>query len=193
MILYAFLRHYRPRRVIEIGSGFSSALMLDVNDSFLQKTIQFTFIEPNPQRLFDLLDPRDREMHTIIPDIVQKAPIELFRNLRAGDILFIDSSHILKIGSDVAYLIFDVLPSLAKGVIIHFHDIIWPFEYPQAWYSQGLDCNEAHFLRAFLQYNPVSRILFFNTYLSTFHTDVLAKNIPLFLSDPGSSLWLEKV
>jgi hypothetical protein len=79
--------------------------------------------------------------------------MEIFCGLEENDILFIDSTHVTKINSDVNKIIFEILPKLQKGVLIHFHDIFWPFEYPQTWIREGMFWNEAYILRAFLEYN----------------------------------------
>ena len=131
IVLYSFLRHHRPQKLIEVGSGFSSAAILDVNRMFLEDSVCLTFIDPFPRRLLDILSEEDRRRHTVIRQPVQDAPLDLFRNLGEGDVLFIDSSHVVKIGSDVAFIFFNVLPVLNPGVIVHFHDVLWPFEYPK--------------------------------------------------------------
>ena len=192
VILYSMLRHFRPRRVIEVGAGFSSALMLDTNQLFLAERIAFTFIEPYPKRLFSLLRDADRERNRIIVDAVQNVPLERFAKLAAGDILFVDSSHVAKTGSDVVQLVGNVLPRLAKGVLVHFHDVFWPFEYPQEWIREGRAWNESYLLKAFLQFNSAFRIVLFNSYLGLHHRAVVGRHLPLFLQDTGGSLWIEK-
>jgi len=159
IILYSFLRYFKPHQVIEVGSGYSTALMLDVNNLFLENSIRFNFIEPNPTRLFSLLRSEDRKNYTVIQKPVQDVSLELFKSLKEGDFFFIDSSHIVKIGSDVAHIFFNILPILNPGVIIHFHDILWPFEYPKEWFIEGRCWNEAYFLRTFLQYNSRFEII----------------------------------
>lgn len=193
IILYAMLRYQRPQRVIEIGSGFSSAVMLDVNDRFFDTSIQFTFIDPYPARLLQLLRRHDRQTQTILQQPIQEVSLERFHSLAAGDIVFIDSSHVVKIGSDVAHLLYHVLPALPSGVIIHFHDILWPFEYPQAWVYEGRAWNEAYVLRAFLQYNDTFEIVYFNSYMGCHHADIVHEKMPLCSKNPGGSLWLRKV
>lgn len=101
IILYAMLRHFKPRRIIEVGSGFSSAVMLDTSEHFLHDEPRFTFIEPYPDRLLSLLDHKEREQYTILKSPVQDVSPVIFQDLAANDILFIDSSHVVKIGSDV--------------------------------------------------------------------------------------------
>ena len=107
-------------------------------------------------------------------------------------ILFIDSTHVSKIGSDVNSLLFDILPKLNRGVYVHFHDVFYPFEYPQEWVYQGLAWNEAYILRAFLQHNDAFKIVFFNTYLELFYREKFENSMPLCLKNPGGSIWLTK-
>jgi predicted O-methyltransferase YrrM len=165
MVLCAMLRHLRPCRVIEVGSGFSSAAMLDINDLFLDQSTRFTFIEPNPERLDSLLASRDRRSAAIYRQRVQEIDLTIFEELESGDILFIDSSHISRMGSDLNHLVFNVLPRLKVGVHIHFHDIYYPFEYPPQLLLDGQYWNEAYLLRAFLQYNKAFRIELFSSWI----------------------------
>lgn len=189
--LYFMMRHFRPKRIIEIGSGYSSALMLDVNEHFLDHSISFSFIEPFPEnRLNGLLRMQDHESCKIKRARVQDLPLSLFLELEANDILFVDSSHVSKIGSDVNYIVFDILPRLPRGVIVHFHDIIWPFEYPKQWIMEGRAWNEAYLLRAFLQYNREFEILLFNSYLGYRHASTMEELVPLFMENSGGSLWM---
>jgi len=190
--LYSMLRCFRPQRVIEIGSGYSSAVMLDTNDRFLAGDVKFAFIEPCPERLQSLLNDHDRVHHELIVADVQTVSLDRFQALEADDILFIDSSHVIRIGSDVVFLLSHVLPALRQGVIVHFHDVFWPFEYPEEWVRNGRAWNEAYALRAFLQFNSSFEILFFNSYLSVHHKDALERHLPLFLRNPGGSIWLRK-
>jgi predicted O-methyltransferase YrrM len=192
IMLYSMLRHLRPRRVVEVGSGFSSAVMLDTSDLFLAGEVEFTFIEPYPQRLFSLLGDQDRVRHRVVQDIVQNVDIGTFTSLDAGDFLFIDSSHVAKIGSDVVHLLTNILPRLKDGVVIHIHDIFWPFEYPESWLREGRAWNENYMLKAFLQFNASFRILLFNSYLGIHHRPAMERCLPLFMQNMGGSLWMEK-
>jgi hypothetical protein len=191
--LYALMRISRPRRVIEVGSGHSSALMLDVNERFLERRCRFVFIEPYPDRLLSVLRPGDHEVHELIRAPVQSVPLDCFRELGRDDILFIDSSHVCKVGSDVNYLVFEVLPALADGVLVHIHDIGWPFEYPREWVLKGRCWNEAYLIRAFLQYNEAFEIVLFNAFVAIRHPETVAARLPLSLANPGGSLWLRRV
>ena len=192
IILYSMLRHRHPRRIVEVGSGFSSAVMLDTNEHFCRHSIAMTFIDPYPDRLLSLLSDADVRRHDVISTVVQDVPLEKFTSLEAGDVLFIDSSHVVKVGSDVAHLVTAVLPRLRRGVLIHFHDVFWPFEYPEAWIRAGRAWNEAYLLKAFLQFNHAFELLFFNSYIAAHHAAEAARHLPLFLTNPGAGLWLEK-
>lgn len=190
--LYSMLRTRRPRRVIEVGSGFSSAVMLDTNELFLDHRIRFTFIDPAPLRLHELLRGEDKHAVEIVEGLVMDVPLGLFEQLEANDILFIDSSHVGKFGSDVTWILGEVLPRLKPGVVVHFHDIFWPFDYPPHWFLMGRAWNEAYLLRAFLTHNDAFSILFFVDWLRRFERELLARTLPLLPHYPGGSLWLER-
>lgn len=190
--LYSLMRHYQPQRIIEVGSGFSSAVMLDTNELFGENRLALTFVDPYPERLLSLMSEDDKSRHEIIMDPIQKVPLERFDALQARDILFIDSSHVVKVGSDVVHLLTNVLPRLNKGVLVHFHDIFWPFEYPEQWIREGRAWNECYVLQAFLQFNETFRIRFFNSYLAIHHGAKLEQMLPLSMKNTGGSIWIEK-
>jgi predicted O-methyltransferase YrrM len=189
IFLYGMMRLLRPKRVIEIGSGWSSCVMLDTNAQFLDQSCQLTFVEPYPDRL--LAAARGSEIH-LLAQRVQDVPLILFQELEAGDILFVDSTHVSKVGSDVNYLLFTVLPNLPSGCIIHFHDIFWPFEYPSSWIYEGRAWNELYMIRAFLQFNSEFEILLFSHYLGTLHSQYLFDLMPLCQNNIGGNLWLRR-
>lgn len=198
-ILYSMLRTFRPKQIIEIGSGFSSALMLDVCERFASEQTKLNFIEPFPDRLNGLLRPSDSTKCTVTVSKIQDVDLERFGELEENDILFVDSSHVAKWHSDLLYIVFNILPILRGGVIIHFHDIPWPFEYPPNWLKAGRAWNEAYFLRAFLQGNRDFEIVYFNSYMAHEHADLVQAAIPLALKLPSfpltignSSLWLRR-
>jgi predicted O-methyltransferase YrrM len=191
IVLRAMIAHWRPARVVEIGSGFSTACMLDSADECGLPDMRITCVEPYPNRLHSLLRPADYERVEVLPTGVQSVPIELFDTLHAGDILFIDSTHVLKTGSDVHYELFGILPRLRPGVVVHVHDCPYPFEYPELWVvERNYSWNEAYALRAFLMYNRKFSVLFWNTYLARVCRARLMADYPAFLSSPGSSIWL---
>ena len=192
IFLYCMIRHLTPKNIIEVGSGFSSCVTLDTNEKYFDHSIKVTFIEPYPERLLSLLVPEDRERITILPNRLQDVDLEVFDFLGANDILFLDSTHVSKVGSDVNRIFFEILPRLAPGVHIHFHDIFYPFEYPKDWIYSGRAWNEAYLLKAFLQYNHSFRIVLMNTYLHRYHQDFFNSNMPLCLKNTGASIWIKK-
>jgi predicted O-methyltransferase YrrM len=192
IVLFTMMRRLQPKRIVEVGSGFSSAAMLDTNEAHFGSQVQFTFIEPFPGRLLSLLTEHDRQSVAIVRRPVQELDPSLFDSLDRNDILFIDSSHVVKLGSDVQYLIEVVLPRIRPGVVIHFHDVLWPFRYPFEWTLSGNAWNEAYFLRAFLQYNAVFEIEYFNSYMEVVHGDSVQSRMPLCLKGAGGSLWLRR-
>jgi hypothetical protein len=192
VILFGLLQHFAPKNVIEIGSGFSSALMLDTNEIFCDGQIQFSFIEPHAERLRQLLRPIDRPRVRLYEMEVQKVPLEVFDQLATNDILFVDSSHVAKIGSDVNHILFQIAPRLKTGVLLHFHDVFYQFEYPMDWIREGRAWNEAYVLRAFLQYNSQFEILMFNNFAVHRWQEYVLERAPLMAKNSGSSLWLRK-
>ena len=192
IIYYCMLRDSRPKRIVEIGSGYSSCVALDTNERFFGNNIDCTFIEPYPNLLRSLLREDDAQRIRILECNLQSVELKEFGRLTAGDILFVDSTHVSRIDSDVNYIIFEILPALSPGVLIHFHDVFFPFEYPKEWIYEGRAWNEIYILRAFLQYNDQFKIIFFNTFLQTAYRSQFVEKMPLCLENPGGSLWLRK-
>jgi len=192
IFLYSFLRKYTPKRIIEVGSGFSSAVMLDTIDSFYSQRPEITFIEPDPDRLISLLREGDRQQVKLIDKKIQEVPPEIYQTLEAGDLLFIDSSHVVKCGSDVHLLMFEILPRLQPGVFVHFHDVFYPFDYPTDWLTGGRYWNENYFLRAFLSYNSEWSIKFFVTYAHYVFGDLIKEKMPLCVKNLGGSLYIQR-
>jgi hypothetical protein len=195
LTLFSALLKYRPKRVIEVGSGFSSALMLDTNDLFMNHSINFTFIEPNPDiSLNKLLRKEDYNKADIRNNYVQDVDPEIFNTLQENDILFIDNSHVSKTGSDVNHLMTEILPSLNKGVLIHIHDIFFPFEYPQDWlFDLRINWNEIYTVHNFLLFNDNFEIVFFADYMQQKLESEFSSTVPLFFKDRPGSLWIRKI
>jgi Methyltransferase domain len=193
LALYCMLRFLEPARVIEVGSGWSSCVLLDTCERFLGWGPQITMIEPYPGQLHELLRPDDASRFRLLDQPIQQVPLDVFRALEAGDVLFIDSTHVARVESDVNHEIFEVLPALAAGVYVHFHDIFYPFEYPIDWVEEGRGWNEAYVLRAFLEYNQNFEIVFFNDLVHQRVPDRFFQDFPLWSRNPGASLWLRKV
>ncbi len=192
LILQAMIRDRKPKRLIEIGSGHSSACSADTVDRYLDGNCALTFIEPYPERLRGLLGDRANGVRIVESPVQQVAPA-VFEELEAGDILLIDSTHVLRTGSDVCYELFEIMPRLAGGVAVHIHDMFWPFEYPRNWIlDDNRSWNELYAVRAFLTENERWRILFFNDYFAKFEAQRIEQSVPRWAAAPGGSLWLER-
>jgi predicted O-methyltransferase YrrM len=188
--LYYIMRHYKPKRIIEVGSGFSSSVMLDTLDETNELDTSLVFIEPYPERLKSLLRESDYNRCSIAEKRVQDVDTGIYSALEPGDILFIDSSHISKVGSDLNFILFNILPLLKAGVVIHFHDICYPFEYPKDWIYSGIFWNEVYLLRAFLMNNERYKMILFNHMLAQKSSSWLKEKMPNFKA--GGSLYLIK-
>jgi predicted O-methyltransferase YrrM len=192
IILYCMVREFRPARIIEVGSGHTSALLLDTNELDFNGRIECTFIEPYPELLRSLLKPVDLLSAKIIECKLQDVDLALFTSLQARDILFIDSSHVAKAGSDLLTLFFEVLPRLNPGTLVHFHDVFDRFEYPPEWLREGRGWNEQYILRAFLQFNSAFTIKLYTAYLMTRHREWFEQHMPNCLRNTGGQIWIER-
>lgn len=190
--LYAMMRHLRPAQIIEIGAGFSSAAMLDTSDLFLGRSVKFTFIDPDLSTFHAICRNHESAPVSTFAMPVQDVPLSDFDALASGDILFVDSSHVAKTGSDVNRILFEILPRLRSGVFVHVHDVHYPFEYPRQWVYEGRAWNEAYLLRAFLEFNNEFEIVLFASYLATFHHDLLMRIMPMVTENAPGSLWLRR-
>jgi predicted O-methyltransferase YrrM len=187
--LFVMLRKFRPRNMIEIGSGFSSLLTADVNRRFLAGQLNFTCIEPYPRPFLVEGVPGIAQL---VQKRVQEVPLSAYDALGAGDFLFIDSSHVAKTGSDVNHLYFDVIPRLRPGVIIHVHDVHLPNDYMaervlavrQSW-------TEQYVLRAMLMFSDWFEVIFGSAYVQHYFPDLVRAVLG---DDPGigASFWFHK-
>ncbi|MFP6740400.1 MAG: class I SAM-dependent methyltransferase [Alphaproteobacteria bacterium] len=183
---YVMVRDTRPARIVEVGSGHSTRFLARaVADGGL--ATKLTAVDPAPRAAI-----RDLAVQWI-PTTLRDAGLGPFQDLAAGDILFIDSSHILMPGSDVDTLFNRILPALPAGVRVHIHDIFLPDDYPAAWQWRGY--NEQLAVAALLQgggYRP----LFASHYVVSRMTGAVAATVADRLTlMPGAtetSLWLEK-
>ena len=189
-MLQSMLRRLRPRRYLEVGSGWSTALALDTSVNFLDGSMSVTAIEPYPALLMSCL--RDGDPVEVLAQRVQEVPLSRFRELEANDVLFIDSSHVLKTASDVHFLFTRVLPVLSPGVYVHIHDMFWPFEYLRHWIEEGRAWNECYLVHAFLLFNDAFEIELFNHYLGQCHREVIETELPAMLENTGGALWIRR-
>jgi predicted O-methyltransferase YrrM len=191
-MLQGMLRHTRPERVIEVGCGWSSLVTARVNREYLEGAVHFTCIEPYPP---EFLGAGIDGITELLETSVEEVPIDRFLTLEAGDVLFIDTSHTLKTGGDVDFLLNEVLPRLAPGVVIHIHDIFLPWDYPPEWVMAGRAWNEQYAVRSFLTFNSQFEILIGVKWLICFCSDVLEASVPGFpelTMDSGASLWIRR-
>lgn len=187
---FAFLRHFRPRRVVEVGAGFSTLLLDDVNRRFLGGLTDISCIEPYPRPFLTRL-----HACRLIQEKVQDIVTDTFQRLDAGDMLFIDSSHVAKTGSDVNFLYFEVLPRLRRGVLVHIHDIFLPEDYPRAWViGENRSWNEQYLVRALLMFSDVFHILFGSNYAFLRYPELVRSALALDSGAAfgGGSLWIRK-
>lgn len=181
----------KPRRIIEVGSGFSSLLMADVKARLGPQGPHITCIEPYPR---EFLRRPDLQIDQLIVEKVQNVKSDLFLSLKAGDILFIDSSHVIKTGSDVQYLYLEILPRIPTGVLVHIHDIFLPAEYPKKWaLEENRSWNEQYLLQALLAHSNKFSVFFGCCYAHYFLSESLSKALgragkP---SYGGGSFWIE--
>jgi hypothetical protein len=172
-MLFSVLRELRPNRLIEVGSGFSSLLSADVNRRFLNGHLELVCIDPYPQ---DFLTAGVDGISRVIESKVQDVPMEMFDALGTGDILFIDSSHVAKTGSDVNFLYLKVLPRLRAGVLVHIHDIFFPNDYPKDWVlERGYNWNEQYLVQALLMFSNRFEVMFGCAYAMAVFVNIVVR------------------
>lgn len=174
--LHAFVRHYKPKRIVEVGSGVSTYCMLkadEMNSKETGRSCRIVSVEPYPSEKLKGLAQIE-----LIPQLVQTVPMEVFGELGQNDLLFIDSSHTVKPGADVNYLILEVLPRLHQGVIVHFHDIYLPYDYQRDVDRTFLHWAETSLLRAFIISNERVKIIACLSHLHYERKDVLREVFP---------------
>ncbi len=187
-IWYCLARHFKPRRIVEVGGGFSSLLVADINRRYFKNNIAFFSIEPHPNPTLQSGVPG---LSKLLPFRVQDIPMQLFNSLQRDDVLFIDSSHIAKTGSDVTFLCLEVLPRLSPGVLIHFHDIFIPDDYPRQWViHESCNWNEQYLVQALLVHTSGFEVIFASLYASRHLTSRIVDTF----GHPytGGSLWIRR-
>lgn len=188
LVTYCMIRHFKPQMIIEVGGGYSSLVSGRAAAENGQSPL--ICIEPFPP---DFLLKGVPGMRSLIQKKVEDVEIDFFSQLQSGDILFIDSSHTVKIGGDVNYLFLEVVPRLQPGVIVHVHDIFFPFDYRRDWVLDEFRFwTEQYMLRAFLAFNSDFEVLLCNSYLAYRYLDHFKATFP---SSPwwgGGSFWMRR-
>jgi len=175
--LHAVVRHFRPRRVVEVGSGVSSVCLrhaLACNAAEGDAPARLTCVEPFPTEALRAIE----GLELVEQPVQELDPGGIFAELGENDLLFIDSSHTVKPGSDVNFLVLEVLPRLRPGVVVHVHDIYLPFDYSPFALKTFFHWSETALLRAFLIHNPKAKVLFCQSQLHRARPDVLAEVHP---------------
>jgi predicted O-methyltransferase YrrM len=191
-VLQAMLRHLEPARVIEVGSGYSSLVTARVNRECFGGRIRFTCIDPHVSPFLRAGVPGITEMRT---EEVQDTPLELFAELTAGDVLFIDTSHTVKTGGEVPWIYNQVLPLLGAGVAVHLHDVFLPGDYPEQWVMEGRAWNELYLIESFLAFNAAFEILFGARWMIQHAWPALVEAFPAVTAEDAElagSLWLRR-
>ncbi len=194
-VYYSFIRHFRPRRIVEVGGGYSTllarhAITRNEGDDTGYRC-QHVCIEPYERPWLE------QSRATVVRSTIETVDRSVFANLAANDILFIDSSHVIRPQGDVLIEVLEILPSLASGVLVHFHDCFTPKDYPERWLQEKVQFfNEQYLVEAFLCFNSHFRIVAALNYLFHHHRDTLLKRCPalaldLNVDEPGS-LWLAR-
>jgi predicted O-methyltransferase YrrM len=195
-VLYCMVREYAPRRLFEIGSGFSTRLSAQacrVNAERLGVACELVAFEPYPGEVLRAGFPG---LTRLEPVKAQDIPLSEFERLEANDILFIDSSHVLKVGSDVQVELLEILPRLRPGVVVHFHDIFLPAEYPKPWILEyRLFWTEQYALQAFLTFNDRFEVLWGGSFMHLKHPERLREAFPSYREAAGwpGSFWIRRV
>ncbi len=193
-VLYCMIRHFKPKRIIEIGSGYSTYLSAQglLKNKKGGTNAELIAIEPYPS---DTLKAGFPGLSRLIIDKVQNVSLSEFNKLEKNDILLIDSSHVLKIGSDVQYEYLEILPRLKKGVIVHVHDIFSPSEYPREWVLGDYRFwNEQYLLCAFLSFNSAFEVLWAGSYMHLKHPELLERAFNSYKPETASpaSFWMRR-
>jgi hypothetical protein len=191
-ILYAMVRRFQPRCVIEMGSGMSTLVIADARKrSGIDGRTSHYVYDPYPRG--DLIGPLQEVAHVRCISATD-VPLREFGNLQAGDFLFVDTTHTVKVGGEVNRLILDVLPSLSPGVLVHFHDIFLPWEYPRDFLTErSFFWSEQYLLQAFLAFNLEFEVVLPVHALHRQFTDEVARLFPLGATHARSSaFWLRR-
>lgn len=196
-VYYSIIRQFQPKNIIEIGAGYSTLLAAKAIRRNIEEgrdSCNFITIEPSPASILQRKSLSD--FVKVINSTAQEVPLDLFMQLAEGDILFVDSTHVLKTGSDVQYILLEIIPRLKKGVLIHFHDIFFPAEYPRQWLEKYRRFfNEQYALEAFLLFNDSFKIIWAGSYMHLNYPQALEAAFSSYQREDAwpASLWIRRV
>jgi hypothetical protein len=186
--LYCMLRHAQPNLVIEVGSGFSTRVAAQA--ALQNSDTRLIAVEPYPD---DLLTDGFPGLSELVSQPVQELDIEFFDRLGKNDVLFIDTSHVVRTGGDVTYLLLEVVPRLRPGVLVHVHDVFLPYDYPRDWLVEKYRFwSEQYLLAAFLAFNQDFEVVLANHYLSMNHSEALRRAFSAAPHLSGLSFWFRR-
>jgi predicted O-methyltransferase YrrM len=191
--LYNIVRYFRPQHIIEIGSGYSTMMVRNaIGNNRLEDAAyacRHICIEPYEQAWLEKLDIELKR------EKIETIDLYFFQQLQANDILFIDSSHVIRPQGDVLFEYLELLPTLKSGVLIHIHDIFTPKDYLDEWiYDKHLLWNEQYLLEAFLMFNNEFKIIGALNYLTHHHKAAFDAKSPVFAKQNKEAVgfWLMK-
>ncbi len=188
LLAYCLVRHFRPSQIVEVGSGYSTLILAQA--ARVNGETELHCIEPFP---VDFLTTGVPGLTSLLVSKVEEVDPSFFSRLTTGDVLFIDTSHVVRIGGDVNYLFLEVLPRLNPGVIVHVHDIFFPYEYPQDWVMERRRFwTEQYLLQAFLAFNSEFEVLVSSGYLKATYPEEVAEVFPAAAPWTGGSFWMKR-
>jgi hypothetical protein len=190
-LLYAMVRHHRPGSVLELGSGQTTRVIAQAcsENAVEGRPVQFRAVDPYPIAVDDGL-PGLSGLERVA---VQQLPDEAIAALSAGDMLVVDTTHVVKMGSDVNYIVLRLLPLLAPGVLVHIHDIHLPYEYPKYFADMGLYWGEQYLLQAFLAMNPEYEVVCAVAALCRDRQDVAVSTGLARAGESGAAFWMRRL
>ncbi len=191
-VYYCMIRYFQPKTIIEVGSGHSTVLGSQ-GVSKNNTDVKLIVIDPWPRDFTrDFISSAPPYIEHI-QQKVEELDAEFLAQLQENDILFVDSSHVVRTAGDVCFLILEILPRLTRGVIVHFHDIFLPFDYPKEWVVEEHNFwTEQYLLQAYLTENSHAEVLFASNFISHEYPEEVRRTFPRALRWSGASFWIRK-
>jgi hypothetical protein len=195
-VYYGILRHFQPKTVIEVGAGWSTLVAVAANEANRaggEEGTHIVAVDPFPSPELEAV----RDKVEIVASKLQDVELGRFMDLRSGDVLFVDSTHVLRAGGDVQRAYCEIFPRLAPGVLVHVHDVSLPRPYPRSYFDNRWYWNEQYVLQAFLAFNYRFEVLWPGNVMAVRHPETVAKHFPelaamrrVFPQSEPSSFWM---